>query len=111
MDAGRGSAELLTAQRFHPGDNAAVAMKSPVLDASEYDWEGDSPLHPTSRSVIYEMHVRGFTRHGNSGVATERRRTYAGVIDKIPYLLTSGLRRWRRSRCSNLPCPAGRVNY
>jgi isoamylase len=47
-----------------PGDNAAVAMKSVVLDPHQYDWEGDSPLRlPASRSIIYEMHVRGFTRH------------------------------------------------
>ena len=45
------------------GDNAATAMKSVVVDPRTYDWEGDKPLHrPSSRTIIYEMHVGGFTR-------------------------------------------------
>ena len=53
-----------------PGDNAATAMKSVVVDPAAYDWEGDRPLNtPSSRTVVYEMHVRGFTRHPNSGVS------------------------------------------
>ena len=52
-----------------PGDNAATAMKSVVVDPAAYDWEGDAPLRrPSARTIIYEMHVRGFTRHPNSGV-------------------------------------------
>lgn len=57
-----------------PGDNAAQAMKSVVADAGGYDWEGDRPLrHPYARTVIYEMHLAGFTRHPNSGVAAQTR--------------------------------------
>ncbi len=41
--------------------------------------------------VIYEMHVRGFTRRGNSGVRAEDRGTYRGIIDKIPYLRELGV--------------------
>jgi isoamylase len=52
-----------------PGDNAATAMKSVVVDPNAYDWEGDAPLClPAARTIIYEMHVRGFTRHPSSGV-------------------------------------------
>ena len=52
-----------------PGDNAATAMKSVVVDPAAYDWEGDAPLRrPSARTVVYEMHVRGFTRHPSSGV-------------------------------------------
>ncbi|MEM1452062.1 MAG: isoamylase [Planctomycetota bacterium] len=66
--------------------------KSYAVDLSGYDWEGDAPLRtPFSRTVIYEMHVRGFTQHPSSGVAPERRGTYAGVIDKIPYLVDLGV--------------------
>src|SRR5690348_15442621 len=44
------------------GDNTATAMKSVVVDPRTYDWEGDKPLlRPSSRTIIYEMHVRGFT--------------------------------------------------
>ena len=74
------------------GDNAGTAMKSVVIDPSAYDWEGDRPLHtPSARTVIYEMHVRGFTRHPSSGVADERRGTYAGLIEKTRYLTSLGV--------------------
>ena len=66
-----------------PGDNAATAMKSVVVDPDAYDWEGDEPLClPSARTIIYEMHVRGFTRHSNSGVSEKTRGTYAGLDRK-----------------------------
>jgi isoamylase len=71
----------------HEGDNCAAALKSVVVDPGAYDWEGDTPLNrPSSRSIIYEMHVRGFTRDPSSGVAEKKRGTFAGLIEKIPYL-------------------------
>ncbi|MEM9884738.1 MAG: glycogen debranching protein GlgX [Bacteroidota bacterium] len=70
-----------------PGDNCGQSMKGVVLDGSDYDWEGDTPLSiPLSESIIYEMHVGGFTKHPNSGLPEKLRGTYAGVIQKIPYL-------------------------
>jgi isoamylase len=98
-----------------PGDNVASAMKSVVLDSNAYDWEGDSPLHrPASRSIIYEMHVGGFTRHPNSGVPERKRGTFAGLIEKIPYLRELGI-----TAVELLPvfqfdpghAPSGLVNY
>ncbi|NJD57323.1 MAG: glycogen debranching protein GlgX [Nitrospirae bacterium] len=75
-----------------PGDNCAAAMKSVVTDPRAYDWEGDTPLRrPFSQTIIYEMHVRGFTANPNSGVAPEKRGTYAGLIEKIPYLQELGI--------------------
>jgi len=75
-----------------PGDTAATAMKSVVADPSRYDWEGDVPLRrPYVETVIYELHVRGFTRHPSSGVAAHKRGTYAGLIEKIPYLTDLGV--------------------
>src|SRR6185295_8096734 len=74
------------------GDNAAAAMKSVVIDSSSYDWEGDTPLRRSSaRTIIYEMHVAGFTRHPSSGVGKATRGTYAGLIEKIPYLQELGI--------------------
>ena len=74
------------------GDNTATAMKSVVVNPQAYDWEGDAPLQrPSSRTIIYEMHVRGFTRHPSSGVAENVRGTYAGLIQKIPYLKQLGI--------------------
>ncbi|HYS11077.1 MAG TPA: glycogen debranching protein GlgX, partial [Myxococcales bacterium] len=72
--------------------SVSAVMKSAVVDCSHYDWEGDVPLQtPSSRTVIYEMHVRGFTRHPSSGVPAPKRGTYAGVIEKIPYLRQLGI--------------------
>jgi isoamylase len=75
-----------------PGDNVATALKSVVVDPSTYDWKGDTPLgRPFAKTIIYEMHVGGFTRHPSSGVAADKRGTYAGLIGKIPYLRDLGV--------------------
>jgi isoamylase len=75
-----------------PGDNAATALKSVVVDVSAYDWEGDAPLQrPSSQTIVYEMHVRGFTRHPSSGLSETTRGTFAGLIEKIPYLQRLGI--------------------
>jgi glycogen operon protein len=75
-----------------PGDNCAAAMKSVVTDPDGYDWEDDTPPRiPFTRTVIYEMHVRGFTANPNSGLPAEKRGTYAGLIDQIPYLQDLGI--------------------
>jgi len=97
------------------GDNTATAMKSVVVDPRAYDWEGDTPLkRPSSRTIVYEMHVRGFTRHPSSGVGERTRGTYAGLVEKIPYLQDLGI-----TAVELLPvfqfdtqdCPPGLVNY
>jgi glycogen operon protein len=99
----------------HRGDNTATAMKSVVVDSGNYDWEGDTPLrHPSARTIIYEMHVRGFTRHPSSGLAPTISGTYAGLIQKIPYLQQLGI-----TAVELLPvfqfdaqdCPHGLINY
>ena len=77
---------------MRPGDNAATALKSVVVDPHAYDWEDDRPpRRPFAKTVIYEMHVANFTRHPSSGVAPDRRGTYAGLIEKIPYLQDLGV--------------------
>ena len=97
------------------GADWATAMKSVVVDPSAYDWEGDAPLElPSARTIIYEMHVRGFTRDRSSGVGEATRGTYAGLIEKIPYLQGLGV-----TAVELLPvfafdpqaCPRGLVNY
>ena len=108
-----GGYDRLAASR--PGDTTATAMKSVVVDLRGYDWEGDTPLRrPFARTVIYEMHVGGFTRHPSSGVSPARRGTYAGLIEKIPYLQELGV-----TAVELLPvfqfdpqdCPQGLVNH
>ena len=67
-------------------------MKSVVADLSRYDWEGDTALrHASARTIIYEMHVGGFTRHPSSRVADNKRGTFAGLVEKIPYLQQLGI--------------------
>ena len=57
-----------------------------------YDWEGDVPLkRPWSRTIIYEMHVRGFTAHPSSGLPESKRGTYAALVERIPYLRQLGI--------------------
>ncbi|MCM2372668.1 glycogen debranching protein GlgX [Aporhodopirellula aestuarii] len=75
-----------------PGDSTPYAMKSVVADLSTYDWEGDCPLYRSfNKTMIYEMHVRGFTVDPSSGVGEEKRGTYAGLVEKIPYLQELGI--------------------
>ena len=72
--------------------NIGRAMKSVVVDHRTYDWEDDRPLNrPFNQTVIYEMHVGGFTRNPNSDLDPAKRGTYAGVIEKIPYLRDLGI--------------------
>ena len=67
-------------------------MKSVATNQHSYDWEGDERLkRPWSRTIIYEMHVRGFTAHPSSGLAEPKRGTYAGLVEKIPYLQQLGI--------------------
>lgn len=74
----------------HPGK--CPSIKSIVLDTSAYDWEDDRhPRHPYSKTIIYELHIGGFTRHPSSGVSPEKKGTYAGLIEKIPYLTELGI--------------------
>ena len=74
------------------GDNAAIAIKSVVTNPHAYDWGGDAPpKRPSSQTIIYEMHVRGFTCHPGPGVTEKSRGTFAGLIEKIPYLKELGI--------------------
>ncbi|MGK5595336.1 MAG: glycogen debranching protein [Parachlamydiaceae bacterium] len=56
----------------------------------DFDWDGDQPLNlPMHELIIYEMHVRGFTRDPFSRV--QHPGTYKGLIEKIPHLLELGI--------------------
>ena len=69
---------------------------------------------PFAKTVIYEMHVGGFTRNPNSMIEPSKRGTYAGLIEKIPYLVDLGI-----TAVELLPvfqfdeqdCPNGLINY
>jgi len=73
-----------------PGDNLKSSIRSVVIDLHGFDWAGDRPLRrPMDESIIYEMHVGGFTRSPGSKVRHPG--TFLGVIEKIPYLKSLGV--------------------
>jgi isoamylase len=68
----------------------ATAIRAQILPSDDYDWQGDTPLQrPLNESIIYELHVRGFTKHASSRVAHPG--TYRGLIEKIPHLTALGI--------------------
>jgi glycogen operon protein len=72
------------------GENLGTSMRGAIVDAGGYDWEGDRPLgRPLAESVVYEMHVGGFTKSPTSGAAHPG--TFTGVVEKIPYLQELGV--------------------
>jgi glycogen operon protein len=80
-DAGGGAASTQT---------GTFKIRRSMVVEDTFDWGHDRQLKiPLSESIIYEMHVRGFTRHGSSLV--KHPGTYAGVIEKIPYLRELGV--------------------
>ena len=71
-------------------DNLRTSMRSVVIELKDYNWEGDQPINrPMSETVIYEMHVGGFTRSPSSGV--KHPGTFDAIIEKIPYLKELGV--------------------
>jgi len=78
------------AGKFLPSTDGVVRPPKCVVIDDHFDWGGDRHLRrPLAESVIYEMHVRGFTQSPTS--ASDRSGTYLGVIDKIPYLKSLGV--------------------
>lgn len=78
-----------SAFRARAAEDLAMFPKCVVID-DNFDWEGDrAPLTPLSRSIIYEAHLKGFTKSPTSGVKNPG--TYQGFIQKIPYLKQLGV--------------------
>jgi isoamylase len=91
------------------------SMKSVVTDMSEYDWNGDRhPRIPFAQTVVYEMHVGGFTKNPNSGISVKKRGTFQGLIEKIPFLTDLGITAVELMPVFQFDvqdCPEGLVNY
>jgi len=82
-------AKALAGEFLLDGDGRLLPPKCVVVDDA-FDWQGDRHLcRGLADTVIYEMHVRGFTASPTSGV--EHPGTYRGVIEKIPYLQSLGV--------------------
>ena len=68
-----------------PEDNLATSMRSVVIDVDDYDWEGDRPLkRRMSESIIYELHVGGFTRHPTCRSSASRHLCGSHREDSLP---------------------------
>jgi glycogen operon protein len=115
-----------------PGDNLETSMRSVVIDSSRYRWEnyrhikaaenfelpgmgklsGKNQLQELNETIIYELHVGGFTRSPGSGV--EAPGTFSGVIEKIPYLKELGITAVELMPVfdfDDTPSPEGRKHY
>ena len=76
---------------FQPAEEGIIRPpKCVVIDDDKFDWQGDRHIRRSlAETVIYELHVRGFTRSRSSHV--EHPGTYLGIIEKIPYLKSLGV--------------------
>ncbi len=71
-------------------DPERTSRRSLYRQFTKYDWGADAPLRTRPEdSIIYELHVRGFTQHGSSGVTAPG--TFRGLTEKIPYLQWLGI--------------------
>jgi len=98
-------------------DLTGAQVRSPLFP-EEFDWEGDRPLKiPFEESILYKIHVRGFTESVTSEVI--QKGTFEGVTEKIPYLKELGVTAVELMPCQEfeeiivLPdgTPSGKVNY
>lgn len=75
-----------------PGINAGLAPLGRLdICRCPFDWGDEPRIQHGSDLVIYELHVRGFTRHPSSGVTEKERGAFAGIVKKIPYLKELGV--------------------
>lgn len=81
---------LWNRQRVLEDPGSEYGFRGRVENDDDYDWEGDRPVsHALEESIIYELHVGGFTRDPSSGVRAPG--TFLGLTEKIPYLLELGI--------------------
>jgi isoamylase len=74
------------------GSNVGRAPLGVLIgNEAEFDWGKSQPPRHEADAIIYELHVRGFTRNANSGVDPSRAGTFAGLVEKIPYLKDLGV--------------------
>jgi isoamylase len=75
-----------------PGSTAGRAPLGVLpSERTSFDWGGDPRPRHTHDAIVYELHVKGFTARSNSGVSPDKRGTFAGLVEKIPYLQELGV--------------------
>lgn len=76
-------------EKWRSGELKRLTLRG-GLCCGMFDWQGSMPLNiPYHESIIYCLHVRGFTKHTSSGV--RHKGTFEGIIEKIPYLKELGI--------------------
>ena len=95
--------------------NTASCLKGVVTERDRFDFsQAPRPRHSWQQSVIYELHVGGFTQGQGSPVAAEKQGSLLGLIDTIPYLKELGITTVEllpvMAFCPN-DAPPGRQNY
>jgi isoamylase len=79
-----------SASRPGPTDGLAPLGRL-IKNSASFDWDVDTSPHHGHDLIVYELHVKGFTARSNSGVSPEKRGTFAGLIEMIPYLKDLGI--------------------
>ncbi len=75
--------------RYRIGEDAEI-LETYTAYESNFDWEDDRQVfHPFEDTVMYRLHVKGFTKHASSKV--ENKGCYGGIVEKIPYLKELGV--------------------
>jgi glycogen operon protein len=75
-----------------PGSTAGRAPLGVLpIPRPPFDWGDESRPRHTHDLIVYELHVKGFTARANSGVSPQARGCFAGLVEKIPYLLELGV--------------------
>ncbi len=83
-------AKAVTGQSVWGAEKPKDSFYKARVVCNNFDWkDAKQPLLPMNDLIIYEMHVRGFTKHASSGVKSPG--TFAGIIEKIPYLKELGV--------------------
>jgi isoamylase len=75
-----------------PGpDDGRAPLGTLPLRRVAFEWGDDRRPRHAHDTIIYELHVKGFTARANSAVTPAKRGTFAGLIEKIPYLMELGV--------------------
>lgn len=83
-------AKAVTGQSVWGTKNKSGSFYKARVVQDNFDWGVETnPLIPMEDLVIYEMHVRGYTKHESSGVSCPG--TFSGIMEKIPYLKELGV--------------------
>lgn len=81
--------------RFAASMSGSTDAKAPLgrllKDPKLFDWNEDLRSRHSHGLIVYELHVKGFTERPNSGVSPEKRGTFAGLMEMIPYLKNLGI--------------------